>query len=111
MLTQRLPRSAILIVSLFLVASVIAPLPYAVVEPGGGRNVLGATIEIPTRKTYATSGKLLLTTVYATSPESKLFAGNILRAWYRGESIVLPRAVLYPPQSTPKDINAQNTTE
>jgi PDZ domain-containing protein len=108
---QKLPRPAVLIVVLFLVVSVFAPLPYAVVEPGGGRNVLGSIIQISDEKTYPSSGKLLLTTVYATSPESTLFAGNILRAWYHGESIVVPRAVLYPPKSTPKEIDAQNTKE
>jgi PDZ domain-containing protein len=111
MTTQKLPRPAIFIVALFLLVSVVAPLPYAVVQPGGGRNVLDATIEIPSQKIYPSTGKLLLTTVYATSPGSTLFAGNILRAWYQGESIVVPRAVLYPPQSTPKEIDAQNAKE
>lgn len=109
--TKKLPRPAIFIVALFLAVSIISPLPYAVIQPGGGRDVMSSTIQIPVHKTYPTSGKLLLTTVYATSPESTLFAGNILRAWYRGESIVVPRAILYPPQSTPKEIDAQNTQE
>ena len=110
MLTKKIPRFAIFIVALFLTASVIAPLPYVIVQPGGGRNVLDSMIRI-SNKTYPSTGKLLLTTVYATSPESSLFAGNILRAWYEGDSIVIPRDVIYPPNSSPKEIDAQNTQE
>lgn len=110
MLTKKVPRSAILIVALFLTASVISPLPYVIVQPGGGRNVLDSTIRI-SNKTYPSTGKLLLTTVYATSPESSLFAGNILRAWPEGDSIVIPRDVIYPPNISPKQIDAQNTQE
>lgn len=111
MLTNKVPRSAVAIVAVFLVASVIVPLPYVIIEPGGGRNVLEKVIRIDTEKTYPTTGKLLLTTVYATSPESTLFAGNILWAWYRGESIVIPREVIYPRNTSPTEISAQNTKE
>lgn len=111
MLTKPVPRSAIAIVAAFLMVSVVAPLPYAIIEPGGGRNVLDKTIRIPTEKTYPTTGKLLLTTVYATSPESTLFAGNVLRGWYFGDSIVIPREAIYPRQSSPAQITAKNTKE
>jgi PDZ domain-containing protein len=106
-----LPRPALFIVAFFLIASVVVPLPYAVLEPGGGQNVLGGVIEIYGAKTYPTSGKLLLTTVLATSPSSPIFGANVLYAWVRGDFIVLPRAVLYPPQVSSKQIDARNTAD
>ena len=111
MIISKLPRPAFLIVGLFLIASVITPLPYVIIEPGGGRNVLGSTIQISQHKTYPVTGKLLLTTIYATSPSSSVFAGIVLKGWINGDSIVLPRELIYPPQSTAKEIDAKNVQE
>jgi PDZ domain-containing protein len=111
MRVSNLPRSAVFILSLLIGGSLIAPLPFAVLEPGGGRNVLGSVIEIHGAKTYPTSGKLLLTTVLATSPSSPIFGVNVLYAWAKGDLIVLPRSILYPPQVSPSQIDAQNTAD
>jgi Lon-like protease len=108
---SHLPRFAVVLVGLFLSASLIAPLPYTVLEPGGGQNVLGSVIEIHGAKIYPSTGKLLLTTVLATSPSSPIFGANVLYSWIRGDLIVLPRSVLYPPQQSSTQIDAANTAE
>lgn len=108
---SRLPRTALFIVGLFLAAGLLAPLPYAVLEPGEGQNVLGSVIKISDQKTYPSTGKLLLTTVYATSPGSVLFGVDVLRSWLSANSIVLPREVLYPPDQSPKEIDKANLEE
>jgi PDZ domain-containing protein len=92
-------------------ASLLLPLPYAIIEPGGGKNVMGSLITISGAKTYPANGKLLLTTVYATSPDSSLFAFNVLKAWIYGETIVLPRDVVYPAHTSTKEIDASNTAQ
>jgi len=106
-----LPRPALFFVGLFLVLSLVAPLPYAVLEPGGGKDVLGSVIDIQGVRTYSTSGKLLLTTVLATSPSSPIFGANVLYAWMKGDFIVLPREVLYPPNVSSSQIDARNTAD
>jgi PDZ domain-containing protein len=98
-------------VGFFLAASLLAPLPYAVLEPGEGQNVLGSVIKISHQRTYPTSGKLLLTTVYATSPGSVLFGIDVLRSWLRASSIVLPRDVLYPPGQSSKELDKASIAE
>ena len=102
---SRLPKPALLIVGLFLATSMLAPLPYVVLEPGGGQNVLGSVIQISDHKTYPATGKLLLTTVLVTSPGSPLFGIEVLFSWMRGYSIVLPRDVIYPPGQSSKEID------
>jgi PDZ domain-containing protein len=102
---SRLPKPALFIVGLFVAASMLAPLPYVVLEPGGGQNVLGSVIKISEQKTYPTTGKLLLTTVLVTSPGSPLFGIDVLISWMRGYSIVLPREVIYPPGQDSKTID------
>jgi PDZ domain-containing protein len=111
MRNSTLPRSAIFLVCCFLSASVLVPLPYAVLQPGGGTDVLKSMISIPSQRTFPANGKLLLTTVYATSPTSRIFGGDILRSWIDGEAIVLPREALYPSAKSTKQIDAENTAQ
>ncbi len=106
-----MPRSAVTLVGIFLSASVLLPLPFAVLQPGGGTDVLKTMISISDHQTFSPRGKLLLTTVYATSPASKIFGGDILRSWIDGEAIVLPREVIYPSTKTTKQIDAENTAQ
>lgn len=108
---SQLPHLPVFVVGIFLAASFLAPLPYAVLEPGGGQDVLGGMINISSQKTYPTSGKLLLTTVYVTSPTSVIFGLDVLDSWFRGDAVVLPRSVLYPPDTNPKQINAINAAD
>ncbi len=108
---SRLPRPAVFIVGFFLAASMLAPLPYVVLEPGEGQDVLGSVIKISDQKTYPSTGKLLLTTVLATSPGSLLFGIDVLISWIRGYSIVLPRELLYPPGQSSKELDKASVAE
>lgn len=108
---SHLPQPAVFVVGFFLAASMLAPLPYAVLEPGEGQDVLGSVIKISDQKTYPATGKLLLTTIYATSPGSVLFGIDVLRSWLIGSSIVLPREALYPPDQTSKEIDKANLAQ
>lgn len=108
---SHLPRTALYFVAIFLLAGLLIPLPYAVLQPGAGQNVLGSVIKISGAKTYKSSGKLLLTTIYVTGPSSPLFGADVLQSWARGDAIVMPREVLYPPEKSSKEITAINTKE
>jgi PDZ domain-containing protein len=111
MRASEMPRSAVILVGFFLSASVLLPLPYAVLQPGGGTDVLKTMISISDHQTFSPEGKLLLTTVYATSPASRIFGGDVIRSWIDGEAIVLPRDVIYPATKTTKQIDAENTAQ
>jgi PDZ domain-containing protein len=108
---SRLPRLAVALVSLFLFASLVAPLPFTILEPGGGKDVLGTVIDVHGAKTYPSKGKLLLITVLATSPSAPIFGVNVLYAWLKGDLIVLPRSALYPPHVSSTQINATNKAD
>lgn len=111
MRVSQLPRSVIYFVTIFLLSSLLIPLPYAVLQPGAGQDVLGSVIKISGVKTYKVSGKLLLTTIYVTSPSSPIFGADVLLSWFKGEAIVMPREVLYPPNKSSQDIKAANTKD
>ena len=75
-MVRRLPRTPIFLALLLLIAALALPLPYVIVEPGEPQNVLGKVekksnkrlIEITGVKTFPTSGKLNLTSIYVSSP-------------------------------------------
>ena len=108
---SQLPRPAVFFVGFLLAASLLAPLPYAVLSPGEGQNVLGSVIKISQQKTYPTTGKLLLTTVFVTSPGFAIFGIDVLLSWLSASSIVLPRDALYPPGRSSKAINKANLAD
>ena len=108
---SHLPKPAIFILGVFLVASLFLPLPYVILTPGQGQDVLHSMIKISGQKTYPTTGKLLLTTVYVTSPDSKLFGFEIIPAWLSSNSIVYPRSAVYPDNTSSKEIDATNVAE
>lgn len=108
---SNLPRPAVFIVGLFLAASMLVPLPYAIEQPGPTKNVLVSTIDISEAKTYPTTGKLLLTTVLVTGPSSVLFGVDVLRSWMSANDVVVPRSLIYPPNQGSKEINAASVAE
>ena len=116
-MVRRLPRVPILLALLLLIAALVFPLPYVIVEPGDPQNVLGKVekgsdkrlIEITGVKTYSTKGKLNLTSIYVSSPESKMFGIDVFSAWFDGERSVQPREVFFPKGVSSKEVDQQNT--
>ncbi len=108
---SRVTKPAAYFVGLFLLAAILVPLPYIVLEPGGGRDVLGSVIKISQQKTYPTTGKLLLTTVLVTSPSSMIFGSQVLASWLSANAVVFPRNFMYPSDSSPKESDAANVAE
>ena len=118
-MVRRLPRVPILLALLLLIAALAFPLPYVIVEPGDPQNVLGKVekgsknrlIEITGVKTFSTTGKLNLTSIYVTSPESKIFGIDVLGAWFDGERSVQPREVFFPKGVSSKEVDQQNSLD
>lgn len=104
--------TAALAVALAVVVAVL-PVPYVVLQPGPTYNTLGSVsgtqlIEITGTKTYDTSGHLNLTTV---AEQGDLDLVRALRGWWDGSDAVVPRAVIYPPGQSDKQVQQQGTQE
>ncbi|MEW1722722.1 S16 family serine protease [Streptomyces sp. NPDC093109] len=103
---------AVPIVALFAVVGV-APLPYAVAQPGMTANVLGANqgrqiITISGTPTRKTTGQLRMTTIEATGPSTKVDFGDVVTGWFRTDRAVLPREAVYPSGKSDKEIRQHN---
>jgi len=114
-----LPRAPIFLALLLLITALVIPLPYVIVEPGEPQNILGKVekgsskrlIEITGVKIFPTTGKLNLTSIYVSSPESKIFGLDILSAWIDGERSAQPREVFFPKGVSGKAVDQQNSLE
>lgn len=106
----------VLLVSALTLAALL-PLPYVIFEPGDPENVLGSMITVPeefqskNESQFKQGGKLFLTTVYVTTPKSKVFGFEILKAWIDGDETVLPRVSVYPENQPASEIKKQESQE
>ncbi|MEU6487811.1 S16 family serine protease [Streptomyces sp. NPDC046887] len=115
---SRLPRSRALALCALPVAALLAvagtaPLPYTVAQPGSTSDVLGEhqgepVITVSGTPVRRTDGKLLMTTILATGPDADVDLGDVVDGWFRTDRAVLPKASVYPPGQTVKEIEKRN---
>ncbi|QEV18330.1 S16 family serine protease [Streptomyces alboniger] len=109
---QALTVCALPVVALVAVAAV-APLPFAVAQPGGTANVLGKhegkpvlTITgVPTREP---KGVLRMTTIVATGPQMDVRLGDVVDGWFRTDRAVMPKDSVYPTGDNVKEVREHN---
>ncbi|MFE0700452.1 S16 family serine protease [Streptomyces sp. NPDC058872] len=103
---------ALPVAALFAVAG-LAPLPYAIAQPGTTANVLGTdkgreVITITGAPVRATEGQLLMTTILATGPSTEVDLADVADAWFRTDRAVLPHDAVYPSGKSDAEIEERN---
>ncbi|MDQ8705748.1 S16 family serine protease [Streptomyces sp. LHD-70] len=96
--------------------TVFAPLPFAVAQPGSTEDVLAdhkgeQVITVEGAPTRPTQGKLLMTTIAATAPDTEVDLGGVVDAWFRTDRAVMPREAVYPTGDTTEEIEKHNRGE
>ena len=102
-----------LLTALLAVGVMAAPLPYVVLKPGPTVNTLGSSngtevIQVTNAKTSTSSGQLRLTTVNVQSQVELVWA---ISSWFSHKDAVVPRALIYPPDQSEKQVEQQNAQE
>jgi Lon-like protease len=102
-----------LLTALLAVGVMSAPLPYVVLKPGPTVNTLGKSdgtevIQVTEAKTSTSTGQLRLTTVNVQSQVELVWA---ISSWFSHKDAVVPRALIYPPNTTEKQVEQQNAQE
>jgi len=92
----KLPTPTKMAVLLLIVAAFFLPSPFVILSPGTPQNILGSAITINGAKTYPTTGKLSVTSVMVTDPDSYITGFDVLYGWFDKNRAVLPRAEIYP---------------
>ncbi|MGW2561696.1 YlbL family protein [Streptomyces sp. NPDC001514] len=121
MLLSRLSRPRALVVCALpvvalLVVAGLAPLPFALAQPGQTTNVLGSdqgkpVITISGAPTRKTEGALRMTTIVATGPSVDVGLGDVVDAWFRTDSAVLPHDAVYPSGQSDEEVEKHNVAE
>ncbi|WP_031008448.1 S16 family serine protease [Streptomyces sp. NRRL F-5727] len=113
-----MPRSRVLaacavpVVALVAVAG-LAPLPFAIAQPGTTADVLGKdkgreVITITGAPVRPTTGQLRMTTILATGPGTDVDLAEVADAWFRTDRAVLPHDSVYPPGKSDAEIERRN---
>jgi len=110
-LRYRWPFPAKFFFYLLTLATLLAPIPFVFFKPGVPDNVSGRIIQVNDVKTYPVNGKLFITSILVTNPDSPVFGAETIVNWAMGPHVVLPRDSVYPPVQPAKVINRDNRSE
>ncbi|MEV6959655.1 S16 family serine protease [Streptomyces sp. NPDC051207] len=96
-----------------LATAAFAPLPFSVAQPGMTADVLGENkgapvITISGAPVRETGGELRMTTIEATSPDTRVSLGDVLDSWFATDRAVMPRDSVYPSGGDVKEIERHN---
>jgi len=97
---SRLPRSTQLLLTALIFAAFFIKSPYVILSPGDPQNILGSAITISGTQVYPTTGKLSVTSVMVTDPDSYITGFDVLYSWIDPDRAVLPRVEVYPEGET-----------
>ncbi|MEU4061261.1 S16 family serine protease [Streptomyces wedmorensis] len=109
---RALALCALPVAALFAVVG-LAPLPYAIAQPGTTVDVLGKDdgqeiIAITGAPVRPTTGQLRMTTIVATGPSTDVDLGDVTDAWFRTDRAVLPHDSVYPSGKSDAEIEKHN---
>ena len=97
--------------TLLILGSLFLPAPFVMLAPGDPQNVLGSAIKISGTDTYPTTGKLSVTAVMITDPDSYITAFDIFYGWIDKDRAVLPRERVYPDGETAAEAVREGAAE
>ncbi|MEV5396586.1 S16 family serine protease [Streptomyces cellulosae] len=96
-----------------LATAVLAPLPFSVAQPGMTADVLGENkgqqvITVSGTDVRKTTGQLRMTTIEATSPDTRVSLPQVIDSWFRTDEAVMPRDAVYPSGDDVQEIEQYN---
>ena len=114
--------SGILLTSTFVAIGIAAALtfvglPYVVMSPGPATNILGKVdgkplLSVEGATTYPTNGTLDFTTVSVDGgPGVRVTVFDLAKAWLSGSEEVLPVEQVFPPDSSPEQVEEEGAAE
>ncbi len=109
-----LPRLVKYFLFILLAISLFLPLPFAILLPGPATDVLGPVVKMPSRfidLVPTPTGKLMLTTVSVSTPNSKVLGLEILARWIQADGVVVPKSAIYDPDADIEEIRKEGLAD
>ena len=107
----KLPTNTKIAVIVLVLASLFLPSPFVILSPGNPQNILGSAITITGAESYPTTGKLSVTSVMVTDPDSYITGFDVLYGWFDKNRAVLPRVEVYPKGESAADSKKSGAEE
>ena len=112
-----LSKPALFFLFFVFLLALLAPMPFAIIQPGPVTNLLSKGIKISgdssakLDSSAKVDGKLYSLSVYVSNPDTRPPGIMVLEAWLNGDSVVLPSEVVYEEGETTKSANAKGRQE
>lgn len=102
-----LPKIVTITLGIFFALATVAPLPFAIVLPGGAQNIFKDVISIKDVQSFPANGRIDLMSIRVTNPDTWIFGPELLYSWINGEQTVYPKSAIYPPGISTEEENKQ----
>ncbi|CAB4578808.1 unannotated protein [freshwater metagenome] len=108
---NKLPRFSKYLFGFLVLVAFFIPTPYVLLSPGTPQNILNSAITITGAEVFPTTGKMSVTSVMVTNPDSYMTGFDILYGWATAERVVLPRVEIYPDNESAEDSIQQGAAD
>ncbi|ASY16817.1 Lon-like protease [Candidatus Planktophila versatilis] len=108
---RRTSRITRILISLFLIAPLVLPVNFVLINPGEGNPLFPKMLKVNSVKTYPVDGQMFLLSIWVTNPQTLVLGFQVLHCWIKPTCVVTPRSVIYPKVTDDKAELAEGAKE
>jgi len=108
---RRTSRVTRILISLFLIAPVVLPVNFVLINPGEGNPLFPKMLKTTSSKTYPVDGQMFLLSIWVTNPDTLVLGFQVLHCWAKPTCVVTPRSIIYPKATDDKVELAEGAKE
>ena len=108
---RRTSRITRILISLFLIAPLVLPVNFVLINPGEGNPLFPKMLKVNSVKTYPVDGQMFLLSIWVTNPQTLVLGFQVLHCWIKPTCVVTPRSVIYPKATDDKAELAEGAKE
>ena len=108
---RRTSRITRILISLFLIAPLVLPVNFVLINPGEGNPLFPKMLKVSSPKTYPVDGQMFLLSIWVTNPDTLVLGSQVLHCWAKPTCVVTPRSIIYPKATDDKVELAEGAKE
>ena len=108
---RRTSRVTRILISLFLIAPLVLPVNFVLINPGEGNPLFPKMLKVSSPKTYPVDGQMFLLSIWVTNPDTLVLGSQVLHCWAKRTCVVTPRSIIYPKATDDKVELAEGAKE
>ena len=108
---RRTSRVTRILISLFLIAPLVLPVNFVLINPGEGNPLFPKMLKVSSPKTYPVDGQMFLLSIWVTNPDTLVLGSQVLHCLAKPTCVVTPRSIIYPKATDDKVELAEGAKE